>query len=138
MIVYPVVDDGRVQLKALHPDNAYGPALVQTAAEADPENPAAHAAVTENVEARRTSLEIVYPTIELGLVHSTSRLHPDSVYRPALVQTVANAEPEYPAAHAAVTAKLGALRVSLDIKYPGTNPVDDGRVQSKALHPERV
>ena len=102
---------------------------MQTAAEADPENPAAHTAVTENVEAGRTSLEIVYPTIELGLVHSTARLHPDSAYGPALVQTVANAEPENPAAHAAVTAKLGALRVSLDIKYPGTYPVDDGRVQ---------
>ena len=67
-IEYPAIDVGRVQLNALHPDNAYGPALVQTAAEADPENPVAHAAVTENVGALRTSLEIVYPSIELGLV----------------------------------------------------------------------
>ena len=76
-IEYPAIDVGRVQLNALHPDNAYGPALVQTAAEADPENPVAHAAVTENVGALRTSLEIVYPSIELGLVQLYA-VHPDN------------------------------------------------------------
>ena len=35
-IEYPVVDDGCVQSKALHPENLYGPALVQTDATAEP------------------------------------------------------------------------------------------------------
>ena len=51
------------------------------------------------------------------------------------MQAAALRAPVYPPAQVPETEKLGALRVSLAIEYP---VIDDGRVQSKALHPERV
>ena len=91
VIEYPVIMLGCVQGIA-HPDKTYGPALVQTVADADPENPAAHAAVTENVEALRTSFDTVYPSVVLGRVQAYA-LHPERVYGPSPVHAATSADP---------------------------------------------